>query len=615
MQARARSPAWVWLYGMRYPARVRGSGRLIAASVFVLACLLGGWLFSLAFELAAPFPTADVSGGSEEAFASGLEPRELPPGQGPHRWISGQARFEFNDVPPGPASVRVRLQGHRGPVTVAADGIVLGVIAAGRGLGVFTLPAGRSVDHVVEVRPPVFVAAGGRRLGALLLEVSLEHPRRRLPSLRILSLVLLPSGVAAILARWAGLSPLLSGVVAAGAMGSLGLMLWPHGLIRSPYAAHLSGGLVMASLVAFGFARLVSRRAPEASAWAHVSILAAFGVQVLAGTSPIMIVSDALFHAHKLEQVFAGDLFPLSVTQHAQPFRFPYGVSFYALLAPFLSLGLTSLDLVRAGAAIAGVLSSAALFWLLLPGGASRAGLSVLVLQLLPGAFNVPYSYGNLSNGFAQAVTLCFFAWWAGGKPGGAALGAALLTTAGLAHLSGLIFLLALVPALLAMDRDRTRFLAVGMGTLFLLLYYAQFTEVVMSQIPRILAGGGQGRGVSSTPWDAARLQVLGMVGQWGLPAIILAALGRPRGPTAIDRGLRAFWLAGALLTLPAVFSPLEARYVYALCAPVAVAAGSALDQLRRGSSRERWLGAALAIALAWVGVQAIHEALFVRYR
>ena len=49
--------------------------------------------------------------------------------------------------------------------------------------------------------------------------------------------------------------------------------------------------------------------------------------------------------------------------------------------------------------------------------GPLAAVLSAVLLQLLPGAFDVAYSYGNFSNAFGQAATVVFFCWWAGGAP------------------------------------------------------------------------------------------------------------------------------------------------------------------------------------------------------
>src|SRR5207245_5180417 len=159
---------------------------------------------------------------------------------------------------------------------------------------------------------------------------------------------------------------------------------------------------------------------------------------------------DAQFHVHKLYDVSRGDFFPTSETQHGRPFRFPYGVSFYALLAPLVRWHVDGVAIVRFGAAASGLIASAALYLLLAPHSPARAALAVMVLQALPITFDV-YSYGNLSNVFGQAVTVLFFAWWERSERW--LLGALLLFLGCLAHFSSLIVLVALVAALLIAAR------------------------------------------------------------------------------------------------------------------------------------------------------------------
>ena len=360
---------------------------------------------------------------------------------------------------------------------------------------------------------------------------------------------------------------------------------------------------------------------PGAGPWAFAACLAAFLVQVLAATSPLMVVSDEVFHANNLGRVARGEWFLTSVTQHARPFRFPYGVSFYALLVPGLRLGVESVALVRGAAAASGLAASLGLFALLAPSGAARAGLAVILLQLIPGAFD-PYSFGNLSNVFGQAMTTLFFCWWAGRTPGGWATGAVLLALACLGHFSSLVVVMVLVVALL-LARGRagpglTRARAVGAGLAVAALYYARFVPLVLGQLPRLLEGGGQGRGASRGAFDALRLQIWGILTQWGLPVLALAAIGHPRprerGET-LDRDLRAYWAAGALLALPAILTPLDVRYLYALTVPLAAAGGAGLVRLRdrgRAGALTAWL--LLAGQAAW-GLRGLVEAVVHRYR
>jgi len=360
--------------------------------------------------------------------------------------------------------------------------------------------------------------------------------------------------------------------------------------------------------------------------------VAAVLVQGVAALSPVMVVSDAVFHANVLARVAAGDLHPTSVTQHAVPFRFPYGVSFHALLVPFTRLGADPVWLVRAGAAAAGLLASGALFALLAgrSGPAVAAG-AVVILQLLPMGFDVAYSYGNLSNAFGQAVTVLFFAWWCGGAWGGAAVGAILFALAATAHFSSLVVIGALSLGLVWAERarvSRARVMALAAGVALALAYYAKFVPLVVEQIPRLVEGGGQGRGSSLGAWDAARHQVLGAVSGFGLPALVLAAFGWPRTHAAIDGPhpappeaiafegrLNAAFLAVLLLAVPAVLSPLEVRYLYGLTALVAVLAARGLLALHHGGGARRALGWALAVGQGVVGAAAIVEAVTRRYR
>jgi len=251
-------------------------------------------------------------------------------------------------------------------------------------------------------------------------------------------------------------------------------------------------------------------------------------VQVVIGTSPLMVVSDAVFHANNLARVAGGDLFLTSVTQHATPFRFPYGVSFYVLLTPLLRAGADPVALVRWGAALAGVGAAAALFGLLRGHGPARAALAVVLLQLMPGTIDV-LSFGNLSNAFAQGMTVLFFAWWAGRAVGSWVAGAVLLAVAATAHLSGFIVLAVLCPWLVWAhwaDRkeDRRRWLGLTVGQVVAAAYFASFTGLVVAQLPRL----GEGGGSAAVGLLAALVrQAAGVAGQWGLPIAVLALLGR----------------------------------------------------------------------------------------
>jgi hypothetical protein len=571
-----------------------------------------------------PLPSADISRGSEEAFSGDLHRRELPAGAGPQRWTAPRARFAFRNLPPGPFAVTVEIRDARGAVGIVADGVVVGQLPPGTRAGHFDLVANGRRAREVELRSEPFQGGDGRVLGVRLGRVTLDGGMRSWgPAPGIVLALLLPVWLVFLSSLASGMARVSAATLALLMLALAVALLWPSGLSFSPYALRLSLTLSAGIALAFAFAWAVGKRHPGAAAAALVALLAAWIVQVVAGTSPVMVVSDAVFHANNLARVAAGDLFPTSVTQHARPFRFPYGVSFYALLAPMARMGLDTLTLVRFGVAAAGLAASAAVFLLALgPLGPLGAALAAVLFQLLPGAFDVAYSYGNLSNAFGQAATVLFFCWWAGRARFGWWLGGPLLALAALAHFSSFVFVCALVLALVVTEvrgpeRDRTRLWAAAAGLFAAALYYAHFSGMIWAQVPRLLEGGGQGRGVSRSAWDAARLQILGALGQWGSPAIVLAWLGRPRphAGTRSERDLAAYWIAGLVLAIPAVVSPLEVRYLYGLTAAVALSAGAGAARLEGAGGASRLIGRVLLAAQAALGIMGIAEALISRYR
>ncbi len=585
----------------------------------LLALALAGAAAWLANRYA-PWPAAVVGRGTEEPFVRGLFPREIPPGRGPQRWTGERAFAQFRNLPAGAAGLEVRLHGHQGAVAVAVDGVLVGRLEPGTTTASFVLRPATATVRQVELKAETFLAGDGRRLGALLEGIVWRHERSGWPCWGLMLAFLGPALAAVGAARLAGLGPVSALGLSTGAASLLLLALLPWGLVRSSYALSLPWLLALGLLAAGWLARWTARRQPGGAGWAMAALCLALLVQGILATSPVMVVSDAVFHAHNLDRVASGQLLLTSSTQHGRPFRFPYGVAFYALLAPLQRLGGEGVTLVRWGAAASGLLASWGLLVFLLPRGAARAGLAVVALQLLPGVFDV-YSFGNLSNVFGQAMTVLFFAWWAGRGWGGWPVGAGLLALGCLSHLSSLIVLVSLCAALavargraLRSEAPRLTALAVGLG--LAALYYAQFWGLIWNQLPRLLEGGGQGRGASRTAWEALRLQALGLLGQWGAPALLLAVLGRPRlSRGALDRDLAAFWIAGALLAVAAVVSPLDVRYLYALTVCVAVAAAEGVVAgWSRGLLTRLAILALGSVQLAVAG-RALLEALLVRYR
>jgi hypothetical protein len=334
-------------------------------------------------------------------------------------------------------------------------------------------------------------------------------------------------------------------------------------------------------------------------------------------TAPVMVVSDVLFHANKLGHVAAGELFPTSVTQHAHPFRIPYPAVFYGLLAPLQWLGIDEIALVRWGAGLSGALAAAGLVVALGEAGPALGGLAVVLLQLEPVSFDI-HSYGNLSNVFAQSMATLLFAWWISTRRRGA-VAVALAALAAASHLSGCFVVAAWGAALWALGPpgDRRRVLTtLGLGLGLALLYYAAYIPMMLEQLPRLMEGGGQGRGASQGAIGALWWQVLSALRDWGVPVLALSLAGLPRRlGERLDRALLAALVAGAVLFLLAVVSPIEVRYRYFLALPLAVCAARGAERLARRGRAGLFLVSLLVAAQVGLALWGFEADLFHRYR
>lgn len=562
--------------------------------------------------------------GSEQAFGRGFEDREIENGVLARRWASGRLLVSFLHLPAGPVAGEIELRSQRHPVLVSGGGAVLATLPPGATSARFSLPEARGGRLDLELAAQTFVARGGRRLGFILDRVLVNpSPPGPFPPPGLLAAMALPALAALLVGGWVALSRGESTALAALLLGTEVALLFRYGLARSPYVGELSfwlvAGLLLSAIAARGIGRLV-REGEEAAPVrrsAFFAVLAAFLVQGVLAAHPCLVASDAVFHAHNLQAVANGDFSLLSLTPHDPPFRFPYGVSFYVLLVPLLHSGLELTTLVRFGASASAVLAAAALFALLAPQGPRRAGLAVLLLQLLPATFDL-LSAGNYTNVFAQSSTLVFLAWWTGSAPGGSAVGALLLALGATAHFGGLLFLLALSAVLAVMQGrrlDRTRGLALVAGLGAAGAYYAQFLGLLASQVPRLLATGeGGGAGLLG----GVLVQLGQAVVEWGLPLVLLAALGlwasRGKGADRVARGLVGLALAGAPFLVAAAGSALELRYLYAVAPAVAVLAADGLLALGP-RPRGRVLGGLALLAQAALAVSGLARAVFERYR
>src|SRR5271170_7288626 len=194
-------------FGLRLPFHM---GR---TSLVALASGLVGVIVTVLSFREAPMPIAAVSRGSEEAFASGLHPRELRPRSAPLRWTSERASFRFLFLPGGKAHLLVRLGQHRTRVLVLADRVAVGALEPRD--SVFETDLETGGRETIELATEGFVA-GSRRLGASLDAVSLTFERNRFPPLALLGSFVIPAVVIGLGCLMASSSALLAVCAALG---------------------------------------------------------------------------------------------------------------------------------------------------------------------------------------------------------------------------------------------------------------------------------------------------------------------------------------------------------------------------------------------------------------
>ncbi|HVQ29189.1 MAG TPA: hypothetical protein VMV21_06410 [Vicinamibacteria bacterium] len=594
--------------------------RSVSWRAAAVAVSLGAIALAAVMDRAAPYPSAEVSRGSEAAFVTGLEPREIEGGVVRRRWAGATLLAEFVHLPAGPLELQVVVRGHQHPVTIVAAGAVVGVIPEERSRGTYSIPEARGGRLSVTLQTEPFVAGDGRSLGFMLERLTLAYPRPAgLARVSLFLVFLVPAWATLFASRLAASSALRGSLLALASALAQALALWPQGLVRSTYSVTLAGVLAMGVLASALWARRSGRdrtREGDDTGLVLAALLLALWVQGLAATHPGLVTSDAVFHAHKVKAVAGGELFPVSITPHDPPYKFPYGVTFHLLVATLLRTGIDAEAGVRLLAAAASVLASAVLLRTLLPWGAVRAPLCVALLQLLPTTFG-PFSAGNFSNVFAQAITVLFVCWVIGPHRGSWPLGAALVALAATAHFGALLVLLVLGPLLVLASRrsrDVPVLLALAAGLGLAGLYYLHFLPLMMSQLARVLEGGrGDGPGMMA----AAQDQLRGLLREWGWPAVVAALMGAAtmrRRAVCLPPVLWALWASGAVLAVVAIASPLEVRYLYALAPAVALLAADGLGWLREQPGGRVWT-AILVLGQAWLAARGIQQAVMFAYR
>lgn len=580
----------------------------------------------------APTARVDLAGDPPAGVLTGFYGAERAPDGLTYAWT----RPDFGVTLPGldrsrAAAVTLRYRAARPDgatpaITISVDGIVVGRerLAADFVERRIELPVrvGRAPTHVTISVAPAYVPDGDpRSLGALVDWVAVERTPSATGALSRRGWVaLLP--VFLLVAAWTA-ARVPNRILAPGVLGLAGLSAWIVSTGLGNFVTWPVAGQATAALAAGALAWGLTRHVPTTRVLAVVTS-AAVAVKVLILLHPSAPIGDAMFHAHRLQTVLAGNWYFTSITPGN--YQFPYAPGLYLLSSLFAGLTETAADKVillrLVTTAVDAVAASAIGLWLWRwRGEAGLAVIGVAAYHLLPLSFEVLW-VGNLTNMFAQSLALVAVVLATRDRlsAGWMVCLMALSLAAMLSHTSTFVLLTAhlcaaglwlIVRPPQESPRAGIRLLAATTtaAVLAVVIYYAHFTDVYTTALAR--AGEETGRAASSagfrTPaerlFDVPRL--LGLYYTW--PGVILAAAGavslwRSRRASRISATVAA---TGAIVLTAflglGIVTPLDFRH-YLAALPllaVAVAAGAWHGWTAGGQARLAVAGAGLWLAIA----------------
>jgi hypothetical protein len=387
---------------------------------------------------------------------------------------------------------------------------------------------------------------------------------------------------------------------------------------------------VVATLLAAGVRRLRGTPFRNTAKFALAFTAAAFLLELLVLLHPNMPIGDALFQAHRFQEVLGGRYYFTSIAPGN--YQFPYAPGLYVFAIPFAGL-------VRRGAADMTILRTTvcaadALVGLLLYDMATRVrgdrlagALAVGLYHLIPLGFAVVVA-GNLTNAFAQSLSVAALALMVSPavrlEHRAAVLGlAAILAAAFLSHTStfaigsvGVCVIAFLFwwrggPAL--RSPAAAVLLAVIAAVVFaVVVYYAHFVDTYRTELARIsgetaaAAPDAGGRGIADRLASVPRYLHI----YFGVPVLALAAWGTAFLWRRAARDRTTLVAAGWLVTcglflLLGILTPVDMRYYLAAIPALALFAASGTAIAWASGSLSR--GIALTL-LAWTVLVALRS-------
>jgi hypothetical protein len=628
---------------------------LRAAATSIIAALAGVvWL--VFFYSQASGVRFNLHVAPPPAIVQGLYPPERDPDTGTtFAWTSETLSLALEDIDRQVEwALEVRLRGARADapanpvVEFFVDGIRTPVLVDGVSTDAYqSRPGYESVRLLIPPQPPAsrlaiemrasstFVPGPGdrRTLGFMIDRIAIEPAG-----------IVLPPRVAfegvAVAAAAMGVAIALLGVTAGSAIGGAILVGAAVGAIvahgSGPYTDYPGVAARAAIWTAVAVVTLASAAAAirggafrNTTRFAIAFSAAAFLAKLLILLHPDMPIGDALFQAHRFQDVLAGRWYFTSLAPGN--YRFPYAPGLYLTALPLAGLvrrGASDMTLLRTIVCVSDVLAGLLLYGMAvrIRGDRVAGAIAVALHHLIPIGFGVVVA-GNLTNAFGQSLAVAALALIASPRlrwehRASVALLAAVLFASFVSHTSAFAILSVTSPliALLFLWRGgpalRSPAAAIVAATVVaataaVAIYYAHFIETYRTELARIgsetatAAPDAGGRGIAERLASVPRY----LVSYYGIPVLVLWAAG---AALLWKRGARdrvtlacAGWLAGCFLFWVAgILTPVDMRHYLASVPAVAVLGGAGAAIAWTSGTQQR---AATGVVLAWAVVVGIH--------
>ncbi len=622
----------------------RALGRAIAAGL--LAAFAGVTWLALFYAGSADL-RLDFDITAPRSILDGVYPSEREPPIGrTFAWTADTVTFNLPDLDRQAAwMITVRVRSGRGPelpipeMACYVDGVLVLTRKAPQDyedmqIAIPARPARSGLTFTMRVAPTFTPGPGDPRMLGVQLDALSITP----------SGVVLPPGVAiagvALASAAGGAAIGLLGVTAGTAVGSAVLLTAGiAGLAQRGFGPYTDYPMVAArtatwvmlvtAVLTIIVRRWRSQPLRNTAKFAVAFTASALLLKLLALLHPNMPIGDALFHAHRFQDVVGGRLYFTSIAPGN--YRFPYAPGLYVvamLFARMVRRGASDMTLLRAIVCAADALAALLLYSMTtrLRGDRLSGALAVALYHLIPLGFAVIVT-GNLTNAFAQSLTVAALAVIASGslrleQRSRVVLLTVALTAAFLSHTSafaiGVVGVTLIVwlfwwrggPALRSPSAAVAIALLASM-VLAVALFYAYFVDTYRTELARIgseTAAGAPAAG-RLTILDRLRLVPGYLAAYFGLPTLALTVWG-----TVLlwQRGARdrvtltvAGWMVACLLFLViGILTPVDMRHYLAVIPAVAIIAalGASIAWSNGG-----WQRVAAAVLLAWavlVGVR-----------